>query len=100
MPLGRRDGTISLASEVIANIPAPTFNFSQLKQNFASKGLDILDLVVLSGNYNILLTPQLNPSPHPKPPSTLYIEPIQLQGLGYQPLTFVSNHSYTLKYFT
>ncbi|KAK7860391.1 peroxidase 3, partial [Quercus suber] len=39
VPLGRRDGTISLASEVIANIPAPTFNFSQLKQNFASKSL-------------------------------------------------------------
>ncbi|KAM3707552.1 hypothetical protein ACB098_02G035100 [Castanea mollissima] len=53
VPLGRRDGTISLASEVIANIRAPTFNFSQLKQNFACKGLDILDLIVLSGGHTI-----------------------------------------------
>jgi hypothetical protein len=49
VPLGRRDGTISLASEAIANIPLPTLNFDQLKQNFASKGLDVFDLVVLSG---------------------------------------------------
>lgn len=47
--LGRRDGTLSLASEAIGNLPPPTFNFVQLKQNFASKGLDSLDLVVLSG---------------------------------------------------
>uniref|UniRef100_A0A2N9EU85 peroxidase n=1 Tax=Fagus sylvatica TaxID=28930 RepID=A0A2N9EU85_FAGSY len=49
VPLGRRDGTISLASEAIANIPPPTLNFDQLKQNFTCKGLDVHDLVVLSG---------------------------------------------------
>ncbi|KAK7860375.1 peroxidase 3 [Quercus suber] len=48
VPLGRRDGTISHASEAIANIPPPTSNFDQLKQNFAGKGLDVLNLVVLS----------------------------------------------------
>jgi hypothetical protein len=47
--LGRRDGTISHAFEVLANLPPPTFNFTQLKQRFASKGLNVHDLVVLSG---------------------------------------------------
>nr|XP_023925182.1 peroxidase 1-like [Quercus suber] len=55
VPLGRRDGTISLASEVIANIPAPTFNFSQLKQNFASKSLrqPLTFLTILQGGHTI-----------------------------------------------
>ena len=47
--LGRRDGTISHASDALVNLAPPTFNFDQLKQRFASKGLDVFDLVVLSG---------------------------------------------------
>ncbi|KAK7860390.1 peroxidase 3 [Quercus suber] len=43
--LGRRGGTISHASDALANLPPPTFNFDQLKQRFASKDLDIFDLV-------------------------------------------------------
>ncbi|GLU03443.1 hypothetical protein SLE2022_206440 [Rubroshorea leprosula] len=50
---GRRDGTISRASEVLGNIPSPVSNFTVLKQNFAKKGLDVLDLVVLSGGHTI-----------------------------------------------
>ena len=49
MKTGRRDGRISLESEALSNIPAPTFNFQQLKDSFATKGLNVLDLVVLSG---------------------------------------------------
>lgn len=50
VPTGRRDGLISNVSEALANIPAPTFNFSRLQTSFASKGLDLKDLVLLSGN--------------------------------------------------
>lgn len=53
---GRRDGSISRASEALANIPSPFFNFTTLKQSFANKSLTVQDLVVLSG---ILLSTQL-----------------------------------------
>jgi peroxidase len=48
--LGRRDGVVSLASEALANLPAPSDNFTTLESNFAGKGLDVKDLVILSGN--------------------------------------------------
>ena len=47
--LGRRDGVVSRASEALANLPSPSNNFSTLEANFGSKGLDIKDLVILSG---------------------------------------------------
>ncbi|OIV91305.1 hypothetical protein TanjilG_01836 [Lupinus angustifolius] len=50
---GRRDGNVSNKNEVFGNIPSPFFNFTQLKQNFASKGLTLHDLVVLSGAHTI-----------------------------------------------
>lgn len=50
---GRRDGTISKQSEALANIPSPTFNYTTLVQRFASKTLDVKDLVVLSGGHTI-----------------------------------------------
>jgi len=48
---GRRDKEVSLASEVNSSLPSPFVNFITLKQMFASKGLNDVDLVVLSGNY-------------------------------------------------
>ncbi|KAK7327743.1 hypothetical protein VNO77_21833 [Canavalia gladiata] len=43
----RRDGTLSKSSESLANIPTSFFNFTQLKQSFASKGLTLHDLAIL-----------------------------------------------------
>nr|GMD13023.1 peroxidase 3-like [Ipomoea batatas] len=56
VPMGRRDGSISQASEALANLPSPFSNFSTLVQRFASKGLGVHDLVILSGT--LLLSKQ------------------------------------------
>ncbi|XP_042489797.1 peroxidase 3-like [Macadamia integrifolia] len=53
VPTGRRDGLISNATETLTNIPAPTSNFSTLVSKFASKGLNLKDLVLLSGAHTI-----------------------------------------------
>ncbi|KAK6134793.1 hypothetical protein DH2020_031463 [Rehmannia glutinosa] len=53
VPTGRRDGVISNASEALAQIPAPFSNFSTLQTDFANKGLNLKDLVVLSGAHTI-----------------------------------------------
>nr|DAD37893.1 TPA_asm: hypothetical protein HUJ06_008534 [Nelumbo nucifera] len=50
---GRRDGNVSLASEVLSNLASPFANFNQLQQLFASKGLNTKDLVVLSGAHTL-----------------------------------------------
>ncbi|KAF8655433.1 hypothetical protein HU200_061180 [Digitaria exilis] len=53
MPAGRYDGNVSLASETLPNLPAPFAGAAQLMQNFASKGLDVADMVTLSGAHSI-----------------------------------------------
>ncbi|KAJ6797556.1 peroxidase 3-like [Iris pallida] len=53
VPTGRRDGLLSRSSEALANIPFPTFNFSALTKAFASKGLNVTDLILLSGAHTI-----------------------------------------------
>ncbi|KAJ4976783.1 hypothetical protein NE237_001889 [Protea cynaroides] len=53
VPTGRRDGLISNATETLTNIPAPTNNFTTLVSKFANKGLDVKDLVLLSGAHTI-----------------------------------------------
>ncbi|XAR54576.1 Peroxidase [Bertholletia excelsa] len=50
---GRRDGMVSLAPEVGRNLPLASANFSTLQSLFESKGLDLVDLVALSGAHTI-----------------------------------------------
>ncbi|CAA6675237.1 unnamed protein product [Spirodela intermedia] len=63
VPSGRRDGRISRRSETFGNLPPPTFNLSQLTQSFASKGLNLDDLVTLSGTKHINAHSNGPPSP-------------------------------------
>lgn len=49
---GRKDGRVSKAEETI-NLPAPTFNVTQLIQTFAKRGLGVKDLVALSGGHTL-----------------------------------------------
>lgn len=49
---GRKDGRVSKASETV-NLPAPTFNMSQLIQSFGNRGLGLKDLVALSGGHTL-----------------------------------------------
>ncbi|RLN04019.1 hypothetical protein C2845_PM13G25300 [Panicum miliaceum] len=51
--LGRRDGVVSRASEALASVPSPSDNFTALEARFAAKGLDVKDLVILSGAHTI-----------------------------------------------
>ena len=52
VPLGRRDGRVSIANET-NQLPPPTSNMTQLIQLFAAKGLDLKDIVVLSGGHTL-----------------------------------------------
>ncbi|KAL8168392.1 hypothetical protein V2J09_009891 [Rumex salicifolius] len=49
---GRKDGRVSHASES-TQLPAPTFNLTQLQQSFSKRGLGLEDLVALSGGHTL-----------------------------------------------
>lgn len=53
VPTGRRDGRESNASEALAQIPGPTSNYTTLVRLFANKGLNVTDLVLLSGAHTV-----------------------------------------------
>jgi len=49
VPTGRRDGVVSILDEARNNIPAPFDNITTLITLFGNQGLDLKDLVLLSG---------------------------------------------------
>ncbi|XP_051138762.1 peroxidase 16-like [Andrographis paniculata] len=51
--LGRRDGRVSTIASVQRRLPGPGSNLDQLSSIFASHGLDLTDLVALSGSHTI-----------------------------------------------
>ncbi|XP_020210233.1 peroxidase P7 [Cajanus cajan] len=51
--LGRRDARTASRAAANSNLPPPTFSFSQLLSNFQSHGLNVRDLVALSGGHTI-----------------------------------------------
>ncbi|XP_020214042.1 peroxidase 2, partial [Cajanus cajan] len=51
--LGRRDATTASKDAANSNLPPPFFTFSQLLSSFQSHGLDLKDLVALSGAHTI-----------------------------------------------
>ncbi|KAJ8768846.1 hypothetical protein K2173_023750 [Erythroxylum novogranatense] len=51
--LGRRDARTASFNDALTNLPPPFFNFSQLLSNFQSHGLNLTDLVALSGGHTI-----------------------------------------------
>lgn len=51
--LGRRDARTASKSAANTNLPPPTLSFSQLISNFKSHGLNLKDLVALSGGHTI-----------------------------------------------
>ncbi|GMH29283.1 hypothetical protein Nepgr_031126 [Nepenthes gracilis] len=50
---GRKDGRVLKAEEALANLPLPFSDFATLLRRFQSKGLDVIDLVALSGAHTI-----------------------------------------------
>ncbi|CAN0898574.1 Peroxidase 24 [Linum grandiflorum] len=50
---GRKDGRVSIASEALSELPSPFENITTLILQFQTKGLDLQDLVVLSGAHTI-----------------------------------------------
>ncbi|KAJ8768797.1 hypothetical protein K2173_023701 [Erythroxylum novogranatense] len=51
--LGRRDARNASFNDALINLPPPFFNFSELLSNFQSHGLNLTDLVALSGAHTI-----------------------------------------------
>ncbi|CAN6206469.1 unnamed protein product [Urochloa humidicola] len=51
--LGRRDSTNASKSNAESDLPGPNFSLSNLTQFFSNKGLNVTDLVALSGGHTI-----------------------------------------------
>ncbi|KAL9273034.1 Peroxidase 65-like protein [Drosera capensis] len=53
VPLGRKDGLVSLASRVAGNIAFPNMTVTEIINQFQSKGFSVLEMVALVGAHTI-----------------------------------------------
>ncbi|CAO2203521.1 unnamed protein product [Urochloa humidicola] len=53
MPAGRLDGRHSSANDTLGSLPSPFASHGELVAKFAAKGLDVGDMVVLSGAHSV-----------------------------------------------
>ncbi|WOK94939.1 hypothetical protein Cni_G03644 [Canna indica] len=53
---GRRDGTVSLASDAVRNLPGDSFSAAQAIAAFRAKGLSTSDLILLLGAHTVGVT--------------------------------------------
>ncbi|VAH27523.1 unnamed protein product [Triticum turgidum subsp. durum] len=53
MPAGRYDGRVSFANETLRDLPPPFANVTVLEAMFKAKGLDLDDMVTLSGAHTV-----------------------------------------------
>ncbi|XP_044969567.1 peroxidase 2-like [Hordeum vulgare subsp. vulgare] len=53
MPAGRLDGRRSNASDTVPSLPPGSATYTELVDNFANKGLDAEDMIVLSGAHSV-----------------------------------------------
>ncbi|XP_043725483.1 peroxidase 5-like [Telopea speciosissima] len=56
VPGGRRDGLVSRANDTRGNLPKSTSNVTEMGRVFAKKGMNLFDLVVLSGSHSFGVT--------------------------------------------
>ncbi|KAI3851983.1 hypothetical protein MKW98_019982 [Papaver atlanticum] len=54
---GRKDGNTSIAKEALDNLPSPAATFEDLAASFHEKGLNKMDLDILSGAHTIGMAP-------------------------------------------
>lgn len=53
VPAGRRDGVVSLASEVPSGLPSPAYSVDTMAALFARKGFSTAEMVVLAGAHSV-----------------------------------------------
>jgi peroxidase len=77
VPLGRRDGLAPAKPNITNTLPAPFFDVPRLIKSFGDRGLDVTDLVALSGahSFGVAHCPAFNDRFTPGPDTNPAIDP-------------------------